>query len=207
MVFLCWLFCQSVSPKSLFVDWGGFLNKLVPASWHESALQKGLPDSINVGDGWVDQYLAGYVWNQPVKTYAQTLGMKDDSLAGALSGNAFAGVFIPAVIILSIVYIFWVRKNYIKKLRAQKGDAITFKDHLGGFWSMVIASKRTSIAGLLLGIACGLQMFVIEGLRMKFGVKNAGLSLNDWVTTSASRPKEQCLIQVTGMSQPRRRNG
>jgi uncharacterized protein len=42
---------------------------------------------------------------------------------------------------------------------------------------MVIASKRTSIAGLLLGIACGMQMFVIEGLRMKFGVKNAGTIL------------------------------
>ncbi|NIR92623.1 MAG: YeeE/YedE family protein, partial [Gammaproteobacteria bacterium] len=34
-----------------------------------------------------------------------------------------------------------------------------------------------SIAGLFLGIACGLQMFVIEGLRMKFGVKNAGTIL------------------------------
>jgi len=163
--------------QSLFVDWGGILNKLVPASWHESALQKGLPDSINVGDGWVDQYLAGYVWNQPVKTYAQTLGMQDDSLAGALLGNAFIGVFIPAVIILAIVYFFWVRQNYIKKIKADKGDAITLKDHLNGFWGMIVASKRTSIAGLLLGIACGLQMFVIEGLRMKFGVKNAGTLL------------------------------
>jgi len=163
--------------QALFVDWGGLLNKFVPASWHESALQKGMPDSINVGDGWVDQYLAGYVWNQPVKTYAQSLGMQDDTLSGAMLGNAFAGVFLPAVIILAIVYIFWVRNNYIKKIKAEKGDAITFKDHLKGFWGMIMASKRTSIAGLLLGIACGLQMFVIEGLRMKFGVKNAGTIL------------------------------
>ena len=104
--------------------------------------------------------------------------MKDDTLSGAMLGNAFAGVFLPAVIILAIVYIFWVKKNYTKKLQAKnKGKQVTFKDHLSGFWGMITASKRTSIAGLFLGIACGLQMFVIEGLRMKFGVKNAGTIL------------------------------
>jgi len=163
--------------QAFFVDVGGVLNRFVPQAWKESALQKGLPDSINVSDGIIDQYLAGYVWDQPVMTYAQSLGMKDDSLIGALLGNTLAGVFMPALIILSIVYIFWVRKNYIKKLKKEKGDNITFKDHLAGFWSMIVASKRTSIAGLFLGIACGLQMFVIEGMRMKFGVKNAGTLL------------------------------
>jgi hypothetical protein len=163
--------------QSLFVDWGGLLNKLVPQSWHDSAMQKGLPDSINVGDGFVDQYLAGYVWDQPVMTYATSLGMKDDTLSGALLGNTLVGVFIPALMILAIVYFFWVRKNYVRKLQKEKSGAITFKDHLGGFWGMIMASKRTSIAGLLLGIACGLQMFVIEGMRMKFGVKNAGTLL------------------------------
>lgn len=163
--------------QAFFVDVGGVLNKFVPQSWKDSALQKGLPDSINVSDGFVDQYLAGYVWDQPIMTYAQSLGMKDDSLAGALLGNTLAGVFLPALIILTIVYVFWVRKNYVKKLKKEKGDNITFKDHLAGFWSMIIASKRTSIAGLFLGIACGLQMFVIEGMRMKFGVKNAGTLL------------------------------
>lgn len=163
--------------QSLFVDYGGFLNKLVPQSWHDSALQKGLPDSINVGDGFIDQYLAGYVWNQPVMTYARSLGMKDDTLRGALLGNTLVGVFVPALLILTIVYIFWVRKNYIKKVEAQRGGSASFSDHFHGFWSMVSASKRTSIAGLFLGVACGLQMFVIEGLRMKFGVKNAGTLL------------------------------
>jgi len=163
--------------QSLFVDYGGILNKLVPASWHESALQKGLPDSINVGDGFIDQYLAGYVWNQPVMTYAQTLGMRDDTLVGALFGNTFVGVFLPAMLILALVYIFWVRKNYIRKVEAEKGGSAGFMDHISGFWSMIVASKRTSIAGLLLGVACGLQMFVIEGMRMKFGVKNAGTLL------------------------------
>ena len=163
--------------QSIFVDVGGWMNKLVPASWHESALQKGLPDSINVGDGWVDQYLAGYVWNQPVKTYAQSLGMTDDSLAGAFFGNSFVGVICPALIILAIVYLIWVKTNYTRKLQRENRTTITFKDHLQGFWGMITASKRTAIAGLFLGVACGLQMFVIEGLRMKFGVKNAGTIL------------------------------
>ncbi|MEJ2688941.1 MAG: YeeE/YedE family protein [Deltaproteobacteria bacterium] len=163
--------------QSVFVDLGGILNKLVPHAWHVSALQKGLPASINVGDGWVDQYLAGYVWNQPVKTYAEELGMRNDTFNGAMFGNAFVGVFIPALILLAIVYFFWVRKKYLARLQKENKTNVTFKDHLRGFWNMITASKRTSLAGLFLGIACGLQMFVIEGLRMKFGVKNAGTLL------------------------------
>jgi len=154
------------------------LNNLVPRSWHESALQKSLPASINVGDGWIDQYLAGYVWNQPVLTYARALGLKDDSVAGAFLGNTLVGVILPALLLLAVVYYFWVRKNFIKKLRKKKSiGTVTFVDHLKGFWGMISASRRTAIAGLLLGIACGVQMFVIEGMRMKFGVRNAGTIL------------------------------
>ncbi len=164
--------------QSVFVDVGGWLNKLVPASWSASAATKGLPDAINVTDGWVDQYLAGYVWDQPVRTYAQSLGMRDDTLVGALLGNSIVGVVFPALLLLTVVYIFWVRKNYLRKLKQSGQQTVTLKDHLAGFWSMISASKRTAIAGLFLGVACGLQMFVIEGMRMKFGVKNAGTLLS-----------------------------
>ncbi len=164
--------------QSTFVDVGGWLNKLVPASWTASAAEKGLPDAINVTDGWVDQYLAGYVWNQPVKTYAGMLGLRDDSVAGAFFGNTFIGVIVPAFLLLTVVYLFWVRRSYMKKLIKKRGEgAISFGDHVRGFWGMIVSSKRTAIAGLFLGVACGLQMFVIEGLRMKFGVKNAGTIL------------------------------
>lgn len=163
--------------QSTFVDVGGWFNKLVPASWAASAAQKGLPSSINVSDGFIDQYLAGYVWNQPVLRFAEMLGMKTDSAAGAFVGNLLVGVAIPATLILLWVYFVWVRKNYKKKMEKEKGS-VSFADHIKGFWGMITASKRTSIAGLFLGIACGLQMFVIEGLRMKFGVKNAGTLLH-----------------------------
>ncbi|MEE9524701.1 MAG: YeeE/YedE thiosulfate transporter family protein [Thermodesulfovibrionales bacterium] len=162
--------------QSTFVDIGGWTNKLVPSSWTKSAMEKGLPEVINVTDGWVDQYLAGYVWDQPVLRFSEMLGMRTDSIPGAFIGNLLVGVAVPALISLIWVYLFWVRKNYAKRVRDQ-GRNVTFTDHVKGFWGMITASRRTSIAGLFLGIACGLQMFVIEGLRMKFGVKNAGTLL------------------------------
>ena len=73
------------------------------------------------------------------------------------------GVVLPAAVLLLVVYFFWVRNNYRKKLTKERGDHLTFKDELAGYWGMIMSSKRTAIAGLFLGIACGLQMFVIEG--------------------------------------------
>ncbi len=163
----------SVTQSSL-ADLGGPLNALVPASWKASALSKGLPDVIDVGDGWLDQYLAGYVWNHPTRTFAQVLGLHNESLAGALGGNFLVGVVLPALVVLAIAYLVWARKTYRKELAKERGDASGLGAELTGFWRMVTSSRRTSIAGLVLGIACGLQMFVIEGLRIKFGVRNAG---------------------------------
>jgi len=163
--------------QSTFVDLGGWFNKLVPASWAESALTKNLPSSISVSDGWVDQYLAGYVWNQPVVTFAKLLGFKNETVTGAFLGNSLVGVVLPAILLLIVVYLIWSRKRYVLDLKNREGRSAGFADHIRGFWAMITASKRTAIAGLFLGIACGLQMFVIEGLRMKFGVKNAGTIL------------------------------
>ncbi|RME64893.1 MAG: YeeE/YedE family protein [Nitrospirae bacterium] len=162
--------------QAIFVDIGGWFNKLVPESWRLSAAQKGLPPSINVTDGWVDQYLAGYVWNQPILRFAEMLGMKTDSITGAFIGNFFVGVVLPSFVLLLWVYYFWVKKNVEKRVSSE-GRNPTLADHVRGFWAMITSSKRTALAGLFLGIACGLQMFVIEGLRMKFGVKNAGTLL------------------------------
>ncbi|UCE89695.1 MAG: YeeE/YedE family protein [Pseudomonadota bacterium] len=162
--------------QALFADVAGWTNKLVPASWHESALAKGLPETINAGDGWVDQYLAGYVWDQPVMTFASTLGMSNESVSGAFVGNLLLGVIIPAALLLVVVYIGWSRTGFLRKRKKQQGST-GFRDELAGYWTMILASKRTAIAGLLLGIFCGLQMLVTQGLRVKFGVKNAGTLL------------------------------
>lgn len=156
--------------QSSFVDMGGWFNRFVPESWHESAVSKGLPESINVGDGWIDQYLAGYVWDQPITTFAEMLNMTRESFFGAYVGNVFIGVFIPAMVLLTIVYLIWGRKRHKKKTAGNTSGNSGF----AGFWNMIRSSKRTAIAGLILGVACGLQMFVIEGLRIKFGIRNAG---------------------------------
>jgi len=161
--------------QSTFVDIGGIFNKLVPDSWRQSALSKGLPDAINVGDGWVDQYLAGYVWNQPITTFAKMIGFNNETFSGAYIGNFVVGVVLPALLLLTVVYILFAKKRYEKEIkRAKNISVLSIKDHLTGFWSMILSSRRTAIAGLVLGIAAGLHMFVIEGMRIKFGVRNAG---------------------------------
>jgi hypothetical protein len=158
--------------QAALVDAGGWLNKLVPASWHASALAKNLPATITAGDGFVDQYLAGYVWNHPKATFADLLGLPNESVAGAFLGNFLVGVVLPALAMLAVVYLFWVRKGHLKKWAREKKPA-GFRADLAGFWNMVASSKRTAIAGLVIGIAAGLHMFVIEGLRRKFGIENA----------------------------------
>ncbi len=162
--------------QAIFADIAGWFNYLVPDSWHQSAVAKGLPATINAGDGWVDQYLAGYVWDQPVMTYATMMGQTNDSVAGAFFGNVLIGVIIPAIMLLMIVYAFWSRRGYMARQLKIKSQT-TWKDELMGYWTMIMASKRTAIAGLILGVFCGLQMLVTQGLRVKFGVQNAGTLL------------------------------
>lgn len=162
--------------QAIFADIAGWFNYLVPESWHQSAVAKGLPETINAGDGWVDQYLAGYVWDQPVMTYATMMGQTNDSVTGAFFGNVLIGVIIPAIMLLMIVYAFWSRRGYMARQLKIKSQT-TWKDELMGYWTMIMASKRTAIAGLILGVFCGLQMLVTQGLRVKFGVQNAGTLL------------------------------
>ncbi len=159
--------------QAVMADLGGWLNKLVPGSWHASAAAGGLPAAITPGDGWMDQYLAGYVWKQPKAAFSGALGLSNDSLAGAFLGNFLVGVVAPALILLVAVYLIWSRKGFMKKQK-REGKRAGPGAEFAGFWTMVMSSKRTAIAGLFLGIACGLHMFVMMGLRTKFGIENAG---------------------------------
>ena len=160
--------------QSVFAAVGGFTNKLVPESWHKAAEARALPAAINAGDGWMDQYLAGYVWYQPKGTFADVVGAPNDSFFGAFVGNLFTGVVLPAAVLLLVVYVFWSRKGFLKKRKRDGKSGAGWKADLAGYWTMVMSSKRTAIAGLFLGIACGLHMLVMMGLRKKFGIENAG---------------------------------
>jgi uncharacterized membrane protein YedE/YeeE len=163
--------------QAVFADVGGWTNSLVPDSWRQSALAKGLPDVIDVGDGWFDQYLAGYVWDHPALTYAELLGQENASVFGAFAANLLVGILLPASLLLAVVYVFYWRRGYRTKKAAAGGNIKGLKGELQGYWSMIVANKRTASAGLVLGVACALHMLVIQGLRMKFGFKNAGTML------------------------------
>ncbi len=159
--------------QAIFVDISGWANNLVPYSWHQSAVAKGLPAVISAGDGWMDQYLAGYVWNQPVLLFSQWLGL-GKGFIGAYVGDVLVGIVLPAAALLSAVYVIWYRKGYLRKRAEARQPTAGLGVNLAGYWSMIMASKRTAIAGLVLGIVAGLHMYVMKGLQIKFGVSNFG---------------------------------
>lgn len=164
--------------QAIFVDISGWANNLVPYSWHQSAVAKGLPAVITAGDGWMDQYLAGYVWNQPVLLFSKWLGL-GKGFVGAYVGDVLVGIVLPAAALLIAVYLIWYRKGFLRK-RAQASLPVTgLGVELTGYWSMIMASKRTAIAGLVLGIAAGLHMYVMKGMQLKFGVSNFGTLMKE----------------------------
>lgn len=162
--------------QAVFVNIGGWANYLVPESWTASAAAKNLPEVLTPTDGWYDQFLAGYAWDLKATTLAAWLGF-ENAFAGAFIGNSLVNTILPAALILAVIYAGWYRKGYLrtKAAAAPRG----WRTELAGYWSMISASKRTAIAGLVLGVAAGLHMYVMEGLREKFGIFNAGEILRD----------------------------
>jgi uncharacterized membrane protein YedE/YeeE len=158
--------------QAVFVDLGGVFDKFIPQSWEKSALAKGLPEYI-IKDGWFDKYLAGYVWNQPTITLADTKFISENFSGGLkyFIGNSLINTFIPAILLLVVIYLTVYKKQYIRKIAKPN---IGLGDHLSGIWAMITASKRTAIMGVLIGIVAGLHMLVIKGMQIKFGVTNFG---------------------------------
>ena len=164
--------------QAIFADISGWTNNLVPYSWHQSAVAKGLPAAISAGDGWVDQYLAGYVWDQPVALFSQWLGLRNPFVA-AYVGDVLVGIVLPATALLIGVYLIWYRKGFLRRRKEESLPTTGLGVEFTGYWSMIMASKRTAIAGLMLGIAAGLHMYVMKGLQLKFGVTNFGTLMKE----------------------------
>jgi hypothetical protein len=158
--------------QAIVVDIGSIFDRLVPKSWAQAAAARNLPVDIS---GWFDQYLVGYVWNNLTITLAK-IKLISDIFPGAMKyfvGNALINTIIPALILLVVIYIFVSRKTFIKKRKKEK-TRIGLKDELAGIWSMITASKRTSLMGLLIGIIAGIHILTIKGMQLKFGVNNFG---------------------------------
>ncbi len=153
-----------------FVDAGGWLNHLVPAAWTQATLAQGLPAVITPTNGWYDQFIVGYVWKLSAHTVGELLGFTNIIFA-AFIGNFLINSIIPATIILAGIYLHWYRKGFLRGKESQYKGIST---ELAGFWSMITASKRTAIAGLVLGVAAGMHMWVMQGLQQRLGISNAG---------------------------------
>jgi uncharacterized membrane protein YedE/YeeE len=161
--------------QAIVVDLGDWSDSFVPASWTESALDKGMPEELSVEHGWFDQFTAGYIWDLKGSTLAETLGM-DDPVIAAFIGDALFSAILPAFVIIILLYMVTYRKSY---LRRNKIENPTFGVHLKAIWSMLTASKNTAIAGLGVGIFAGLHMYVAAVLRDHYEVFNFGELLAD----------------------------
>ncbi len=162
--------------QAIFVDIGGWANNFVPQAWKDAAAKATwIPQKINVTDGWVDQYLAGYVWTKtPIEIANTKLIAENFGAAKYFVGDSLLHVIIPAILLLIVIYIFWSRKVFMQG-RVKEGKSTTgFGANLAGYWSMILSSKRTAIAGLALGIFAGLHMFVMRKLQLAFGIQNFG---------------------------------
>lgn len=156
--------------QAFLVDAGGWLNQLMPHAWTVSAAAKDLPAAVTPTDGWYDQFLAGYIWDLPSTTLAKLTGIANP-FAAAFVGNSLLNSVLPALLILAVIYLGWYRKGY---LRGKEASYRGLRSELAGYWTMITASKRTAIAGLVLGVAAGLHMWVMQGLQQHFGILNAG---------------------------------
>lgn len=158
--------------QAIFVDVNWF-NWMMPQKWIDAAATKGLPPDKMTSS--FDTYLAGYIWDQPTIQMSHTNTFS--GIPGALKyfiADSLISAIIPAIILLMVIYYFYTRKGFMKKRAKEKGGAAGVGDELSGLWSMITASKRTTLMGVLIGITAGLHIFVMKGMQIKFGVSNFG---------------------------------
>lgn len=163
------LFSISFS-QAWLVSTNGWLDNLVPTSWHEAALATDMPDELGVGTGWFDQFTAGYLWELKGSTLVQWLEWPEQ-LGSYLFGNAFLVGILPALVLVLLLYRFNYRRIYLRE-HPQQGNWLTHE--LRGVWLMFIQSRNTALAGLGLGIFAGLQMLVTGELREHYEIFNFG---------------------------------
>lgn len=172
--------------QAIFVDVGGVFLNLVPQSWMEKAHQTQagmMAGGINLPlTSWFDHYLAGYVWHKPSYTMAKWISGGHPTGIHYFIGNAVINSIIPAMVLMIVIYYFYSRNAFMKKLKKQrkkegKGEQTSFADELTGMWNMITASQRTSIMGVLIGITAGLHILAMKGMQNKFGITNFGTLL------------------------------
>ncbi|MFA5530929.1 MAG: YeeE/YedE family protein [Thiohalomonadaceae bacterium] len=156
--------------QAIIVTAGGWVDALAPASWQVSAAAKDMPPELTATEGWFDLFTAGYIWDLKGTTVAETMGM-EGTLAGAFIANALFSAILPALALLVLIYVFYFRRNY---LRREKITTPSLGNHLDGLWAMITSSKSTALAGAGLGLFAGMQMWITGALREHYGIFNFG---------------------------------
>ena len=158
--------------QAIFVDVTWF-NGLMPQSWFDKAMASGVPAAQMTSS--FDIYLAGYVWNQPVVQLSKTAAFSGlPGISKYFIADSLINALIPAVLLLVTIYYFYTRKGFLKKRAKATGGTMGFKDDLAGMWSMITASKRTTMMGIIIGIVAGLHIFVMKGMQIRYGISNFG---------------------------------
>ncbi len=166
--------------QAYFVNLGSWSDRLAPASWAASALEKGMPEELSVTHGWFDLFTAGYIWDLKAATLADMLDITQP-IVRSFFANSLLVTILPACIILVLLYKFYFRKGYERK---QKIEQATMRNHLQGIWAMIISSKNTAIAGIGLGIFSGLHVWATGALRESYNIFNFGELLENMGYTS-----------------------
>jgi len=136
--------------------------------------------------GWFDKLLKNYIFPHSKFTLADKFFGKGPSLGEYIIANSVINTLIPTLIFLGLAYWFVARKSIVRRITEEKAAAMPanggevklgIKDELYGFWQMITASKRTTLAGVLIGIIAGIHVMAMQSLRDKFGISNFGQAL------------------------------
>jgi uncharacterized membrane protein YedE/YeeE len=155
------------------VSAGGWLDRLVPAGWHERALSQDMPEELSVGQGWFDQFTAGHLWDLQGQSAVQLLGWAN-GLWSQLVGNALLVALLPSFLLLCLLYRYNYRRIHLRDHAPQGQGKSRLRYELGGLWTMFTQSRNTAWAGLGLGLFAGLQMLVVGWLQKHYQVFNFG---------------------------------
>ena len=119
-----------------------------------------------------------------------------------LFADSFLNTIVIAVILLIGVYIVVVRKGFLQRRKnelaasADGGEVQTgLKDDIAGFWSMISASKRTSIAAILIGIVAAAQIFTLSYISNDYEFVNFGQVMKGVPGVGATDPELQASIE------------
>jgi uncharacterized membrane protein YedE/YeeE len=161
--------------QAIFVDIGGIFNKLLPQKWIDVAQATTWVPKDKM-TSWFDHYLLGFILKKP-----QVI-MSDTESFAAIGGNmkyfvanSLVNTILPTILVLVAIYWFYMKKGFIKKRKKKlKLEKVGLGDHLAGIWTMITASQRTTMMGILIGIVAGVHIFAMSGMQQKFGVNNFG---------------------------------